>query len=84
MVFSSIIFLLYFLPAFLFCYHMAGERQKNLVILIFSLVFYSWGAPKFVFVLLLLTGIDFFVVKKNVSFGSKADTAILACNFDLH
>lgn len=64
MVFSSIIFLLYFLPAFLLCYHLAGERQKNFVILVFSLVFYSWGAPKFVFVLLLLTGIDFFVVKK--------------------
>lgn len=64
MVFSSILFLLYFLPAFLLCYHLVGERQKNFVILVFSLLFYSWGAPKFVFVLLILTGIDFFVVKK--------------------
>jgi len=44
MVFSSVTFLFYFLPAFLICYFaMPGVRAKNLVLLVFSLVFYAWG-----------------------------------------
>ncbi|MFS8039121.1 MBOAT family O-acyltransferase [Xanthobacter sp. AM11] len=44
MVFSSVTFLFYFLPAFLLCYFAApGVRVKNLVLLAFSLVFYAWG-----------------------------------------
>ena len=44
MVFSSVTFLYYFLPAFLVCYFAApGLRARNLVLLAFSLVFYSWG-----------------------------------------
>ena len=66
MVFSSIAFLLYFFPLFLFTYYLAGDKYKNAVILVFSLFFYSWGAPRFVFVLLLLTGIDFYVVRAMV------------------
>lgn len=64
MVFSSALFLLYFLPLFLLVYHIVGERWKNGVVLLFSLFFYSWGAPRFVFALLALTGIDFFIVRK--------------------
>lgn len=67
MVFSSVVFLLYFLPLFLLVYHLSADRIRNYVILIFSLFFYSWGAPKFIFTLLVLTGIDFFVVKKMFS-----------------
>jgi alginate O-acetyltransferase complex protein AlgI len=63
MVFSSITFLLYFLPAFLFTYYLAGQKYKNIVILIFSIFFYSWGAPKFIFVILGTTFIDFYLVK---------------------
>src|ERR1051326_6280573 len=66
MVFSSIAFLLYFFPLFLFTYYLAGDKYKNAVILVFSLFFYSCGAPRFVFVLLLLTGIDFYVVRAMV------------------
>ncbi|MDQ0503954.1 MBOAT family O-acyltransferase [Xanthobacter agilis] len=44
MVFSSVTFLYYFLPAFLLCYFGArGVRLRNLVLLVFSLVFYAWG-----------------------------------------
>ena len=44
MVFSSVTFLFYFLPAFLISYFaMPGVRTKNLVLLAFSLVFYAWG-----------------------------------------
>jgi len=44
MVFSSVSFLFYFLPAFLVCYFAApGVRAKNMVLLAFSLLFYGWG-----------------------------------------
>jgi len=64
MVFSSSIFLLYFLPLFLLVYHLVGAKFKNYVILISSILFYSWGAPKFLFVILGSTIIDFYVVKE--------------------
>ena len=63
MVFSSITFLLYFLPVFLIVYHLVGKRHKNIVILVSSIFFYAWGAPKFVFVLLASTYLDFYLVK---------------------
>lgn len=63
MVFSSIIFLLAFLPAFLFTYYLADRKYKNFVILVFSIFFYSWGAPKFIFVILGTTFLDFHLVK---------------------
>ena len=63
MVFSSIIFLCYFLPLFFLCYYLADARFKNYVVLAFSIFFYSWGAPKFVFLLLASTYLDFYLVK---------------------
>lgn len=63
MVFSSTVFLLYFLPTFLFVYYFADQKYKNIVILLFSIFFYSWGAPKFIFVILGSTFIDFHLVK---------------------
>ena len=54
MVFSSITFLFYFLPIFLAAYLLTPTVQaKNVVTLLFSLVFYAWGEPRFVIILLL-------------------------------
>jgi alginate O-acetyltransferase complex protein AlgI len=63
MVFSSIVFLLYFLPAFLITYYAVSQKYKNIVILLFSIIFYSWGASKFIFVILGTTFLDFHLVK---------------------
>lgn len=63
MVFSSIVFILYFLPVFLITYYAVGKKYKNIVILAFSIFFYSWGAPKFIFVILGTTFLDFHLVK---------------------
>ena len=52
MVFSSISFLFYFLPAFLAVYFLVPDRAKNGVLFVASLLFYSWGEG--VYVLLLL------------------------------
>ena len=48
MLFSSIPFLYYFLPLTLLCYFLAPRWAKNAVLLLFSLIFYAWGEPKYV------------------------------------
>ncbi len=63
MVFSSVIFLVWFLPIFLFLYTLADRRFKNALLLIGSIVFYAWGAPKFIFVFLGTSFLDFHLVK---------------------
>ncbi len=63
MIFSSIVFVLYFLPLFLLLYYFADPKYKNILLLVFSVFFYSWGAPKFIFVILVTTFLDFHLVK---------------------
>lgn len=63
MVFSSITFLLYFLPIFLLVYNLIDKRFKNYFILLASIVFYAWGASDFIIILVLSTIIDFYIVK---------------------
>ena len=53
MLFSSIPFLYYFLPVFLLFYYVAPKKFKNPVLLLASLVFYGWGEPSFVFLMVL-------------------------------
>ncbi len=52
MLFSSTFFLIYFLPVFFTVYFFLPSFLKNYFIVFASLVFYIWGAPQFVFVLL--------------------------------
>lgn len=52
MVFSSILFIFRFLPIALLLYYLTPERYKNFTLLIVSIIFYSWGEPKY-FVLML-------------------------------
>ena len=47
MVFSSIPFLFWFLPAVLLLYFAAPRKLKNLVLLLASLLFYGWGEPRY-------------------------------------
>ena len=63
MVFSSNVFLLYFLPLFLICYFVCPKKLRNYVILLFSIVFYAYGAPDFVLYLLGSTVANFYLVK---------------------
>ncbi len=64
MVFSSSIFLLFFLPIVLFIYFISEKRYKNYILLLASIVFYSWGAPKFIFVIIATTFLDFILVSR--------------------
>ena len=60
MLFSGIPFLFYFLPAVLLVYFLVPFQLKNAVLLLFSLVFYAWGEPKYV--LLMIASILLFYV----------------------
>lgn len=53
MLFSSITFLYYFLPLTLVLYFLSPGRLKNAVLLLASLVFYGWGEPKYVLLMVL-------------------------------
>lgn len=63
MIFSSHIFLLCFLPVFLTVYFLVPPKGRNLVLLLASVVFYAWGAPDFVLILLASTVANFYLVK---------------------
>lgn len=52
MLFSSIPFLFYFLPCVLLVYAIVPRRLKNIVLLLFSLLFYGWGEPKYLWFML--------------------------------
>ena len=77
MVFSSIVFLLYFLPLFLTLYFVSGKRYRNAIALLASIAFYSWGAPLFIFVILGTTFVDFYLVKLMHASGKKSTRQLL-------
>ena len=59
MLFSSITFLYYFLPAVLIAYFLTPARYRNGILLFSSLVFYAWGEPRIVFYMLLTILINY-------------------------
>lgn len=61
MVFSSILFLFYFLPAILILYFLAPKKRRNLVLFVGSLFFYAWGEPVYVLLLVLSTVVNYFI-----------------------
>ncbi|KWW25462.1 MAG: putative membrane protein involved in D-alanine export [bacterium F082] len=63
MVFSSNIFLFFFLPIFLIAYFVTPQKFRNYTLLLFSLIFYAYGAPDFVFLLVGECIINYFIVR---------------------
>ena len=57
MLFSSIPFLYCFLPAVVLVYFLVPKGAKNAVLLLFSLLFYAWGEPRYVFLMLATIGV---------------------------
>ena len=53
MLFTSISFLYYFLPLVLIIYFIVPKKYKNLILFIFSLIFYFYGEPKYIFLMIL-------------------------------
>ena len=59
MLFSSIPFLYYFLPLVLLFYFAVPKALKNTVLLLFSLAFYAWGEPMYVFLMIATVGVNY-------------------------
>ena len=59
MVFSSIVFLFYFLPIFLIVYFVTPKKLKNSVLFLSGLIFYAWGEPINVIYMLLCILINY-------------------------
>lgn len=59
MVFSSIPFLFFFFPIFLLLYYISPFKIKNLILLIFSLIFYAWGEPVYIVLMIFSSVVDY-------------------------
>lgn len=59
MVFSSLLFIFRFLPAFLMLYTLSPEKYQNLVLFLGSLIFYAWGEPVYIGIMLFSTFLDY-------------------------
>ena len=60
MLFSSIVFLFTFLPVVLILYYLLPVRFRNVILLLASLVFYAWGEPVYLFLMLLSILFNYF------------------------
>ena len=73
MVFSDLFFLFVFLPVFALCYLLL-KRHRNAVLVFFSLVFYAWGEPVYVLLMLASVVINYFV---GLGIEKKGKTALV-------
>ena len=61
MVFSSLIFIWLFLPVVLVGYFLMPIQLKNIFLLIFSLLFYAWGEPEYILLMILLILVNYII-----------------------
>ncbi len=83
MVFSSAIFLFSFLPILLLAYFIVPAKAKNYVLLAFSMIFYAFGGPKYLVVLLFVVLVDYIgarLIEKKRDSAKKVLTAVIAVN----
>ncbi len=70
MVFSSLLFLFYFLAPVILLYALVPKKHKNLLLFIVSLLFYAWGEPRYIFLMLFSAVFNYlfgFIINKNKS-----------------
>lgn len=61
MIFSSNLFLFIFLPLTLIIYHLCNNNIRNVFLLIASLIFYAWGEPKYVFLMIISIMLNYLI-----------------------
>lgn len=79
MIFSSITFLFYFLPISLLIYYSSPLKAKNLILLFFSLIFYVWGEPKYIYLMLLSSVLDYIIARVIDKYRGKIQSKIALC-----
>lgn len=89
MIFSSLLFLFLFLPVTLLVYYAVPRAFKNIFLFLISLLFYGWGEPMFVFLMLASIFINYIHAylidkhKDNRSFGKKLVISSVIINLAL-
>lgn len=85
MVFSSITFLFYFLPLTLFCYFFSPNKFKNFILLAFSLIFYAWGEPIYILVMLFSCIFDYINARLIDKYrGTLKSKLVLICSISIN
>lgn len=84
MVFSSAIFLFFFLPIVLILYFLLPKKGQNWLLLISSILFYTWGEPRFILILLASITIDFFIAKSMANQEGKKRKTLLIISIILN
>lgn len=82
MIFSSLLFLFVYLPAVLLLYYIVPLRFRNPVLLLVNLVFYGWGEPVYVVLMVISILVDYVIgigIEKNREHRRKA-RALLVCS----
>jgi alginate O-acetyltransferase complex protein AlgI len=86
-VFSSLVFLCLFFPLQMILYTLArGIEAKNTVLILFSLVFYAWGEPFYILILLVMAFLDWLIsqfIYKYRGTGKSKAFLVLGCFIDL-
>ena len=63
MIFSSLFFICIFLPVTLILYYVVPRKAKNLILLIMSLIFYAWGEPVYVLLMMFSIVYNYFAAR---------------------
>ena len=61
MLFSSLTFIFIFFPLILIIYFISKDKYKNYILLIASLIFYSWGEPKYIILMFLSIIVNYYL-----------------------
>lgn len=83
MVFSSLIFLFIFLPSVLLVYYICPKKFRNLVLFVSSLIFYAWGEPVYITIMIFSTFFDYInglLIEKYRQNGQLKSTKIVLIN----
>ena len=86
MVFSSMLFLWIFLPLVLAAYYISPGKIRNGILVFFSLLFYAWGEPLYVFLMLFSVAVNFtggILIEKYQTRKKKILVATLIINLGL-
>ena len=77
MIFSSLSFIFFFLPLLLIIYFISKEKYRNYILLLFSLLFYSWGEPKYILLMILSIIINYYSALKIDKMKNKRSKKLL-------
>ncbi len=78
MVFSSLLFLFWFIPIFFIVYYLVPGKIKNPVLFLGSIIFYGWGEPKYLILLLVSITVNWLAGILIGRFRGRGDKAVLA------